>query len=675
MVRPALVLPLLVSILGASVGLPVHAEPAKVAQVLQALHQRVDLHGVVLSPDGRRVAWVEQVATPDGPAADRSLIQVVDRSRPELPPVQVTAKSGAPHDESDLAFSPDGRRLAFISDAEKKGQPELYVAELGGEPAKVTAVTQLTHLVGHLEQPRFSPDGKTVAVLFLEGEAGALGPLGPSIPLTGVVEEVIHEQRLVLVPVDGKGTPRPVSPATLFVYEYKWRPDGKAFAAVAAPGSGDDNWWVAALHTFDIETGADHLLHQPALQICEPTFSPDGSRIAFIEGLMSDAGVNGGDVYVVPAAGGTAKNLTPGMHGSASSLEWLHGDELLVGMQLGGDSAFASVPATGLRAGSPLTVRWRGAVDVASRNGVSAAFSRDGSVAATVLESFTQPTEIFAGPLGAWQPLTRRNAAVKSPAGPAQSLTWKSDHFDVQGWLLAPSTLPPAGTRAPMVVLVHGGPASAVRSGWDGTALLLASQGYFVFMPNPRGSFGQGEAFTRANVKDFGYGDLRDILAGVDEVLRRAPVDRARIGLDGHSYGGYMAMWAVTQTRRFAAAVASAGIANWQSYYGQNRIDKWMLPYFGKDVYQDPAVYARSSPITFIKNVKTPTLVLHGERDAECPLPQGLEFWHALKTLGVETGLVIYPGEGHRFRDPAHSRDHAERMVGWFDRYLKPLAK
>ena len=121
--------------------------------------------------------------------------------------------------------------------------------------------------------------------------------------------------------------------------------------------------------------------------------------------------------------------------------------------------------------------------------------------------------------------------------------------------------------------------------------------------------------------------------------------------------------------------MASAGIANWQSYYGQNRIDKWMLPYFGKDVYQDPAVYARSSPITFIKNVKTPTLVLHGERDAECPLPQGLEFWHALKTLGVETGLVIYPGEGHRFRDPAHSRDHAERMVGWFDRYLKPLAK
>ena len=172
---------------------------------------------------------------------------------------------------------------------------------------------------------------------------------------------------------------------------------------------------------------------------------------------------------------------------------------------------------------------------------------------------------------------------------------------------------------------------------WSQTALLLASQGYYVLMPNPRGSFGGGEAFTRANVKDFGYGDLRDIVRGVDAAVRVAPVDPKRVGIYGHSYGGYMTMWAVTRTHRFAAAVASAGIADWQSYYGQNRIDQWMLPYFGKSVYEDPQVYGRSSPITFIRNVRTPTLVLHGERDAEVPLPQGYEFWHALKTLGVPT--------------------------------------
>jgi acylaminoacyl-peptidase len=131
-----------------------------------------------------------------------------------------------------------------------------------------------------------------------------------------------------------------------------------------------------------------------------------------------------------------------------------------------------------------------------------------------------------------------------------------------------------------------------------------------------------------------------------------------------------MTMWAVTQTDRFAAAVAGAGIVSWQSYYGQNRIDKWMLPYFGASVYDDPWIYERSSPITFIKNVKTPTLVLHGERDAEVPAPQGYEFWHALKTLGVPTQLVIYPDEGHRIARPEHVRDLSRRMVAWFEKYL-----
>ncbi|HEV3446249.1 MAG TPA: prolyl oligopeptidase family serine peptidase, partial [Gemmataceae bacterium] len=198
----------------------------------------------------------------------------------------------------------------------------------------------------------------------------------------------------------------------------------------------------------------------------------------------------------------------------------------------------------------------------------------------------------------------------------------------------------------------------------------LSRKGYFVFFPNPRGSYGQGEKFTRANVKDFGHGDLRDILSGVDEVLKTHPVDKERLGITGWSYGGYMTMWAVTQTQRFRAAVAGAGIANWQSYYGQNGIDQWLLPYFGASVYDDPAVYAKSSPINFIKQVKTPTLVLVGEYDVECPVPQSYEFWHALKTLGVPTEFVVYPKEGHGIGKPEHQRDIMKRMLGWFDKYL-----
>ena len=192
-----------------------------------------------------------------------------------------------------------------------------------------------------------------------------------------------------------------------------------------------------------------------------------------------------------------------------------------------------------------------------------------------------------------------------------------------------------------------------------------------MFYPNPRGSFGQGESFTQGNVRDFGYGDFRDIMAGVDEVVRTLPVDSKRIGITGWSYGGYMTMWAVTQTNRFRAAVAGAGLANWQSYYGENDIDEWMIPYFGASVYDDPAIYARSAPMTFIKNAKTPTLLLVGERDGECPAPQSREFWHALKTLGVETELVIYPGEGHVFNQPDHERDVMMRLILWFDHYLK----
>jgi dienelactone hydrolase len=190
-------------------------------------------------------------------------------------------------------------------------------------------------------------------------------------------------------------------------------------------------------------------------------------------------------------------------------------------------------------------------------------------------------------------------------------------------------------------------------------------------MPNPRGSYGQGEAFTRANVQDFGGGDLRDVLAGVDAVLARHPVDSNRLGVAGWSYGGYMTMWTVTQTQRFRAAVAGAGVANWQSYYGQNLIDQWMIPYFGASVYDNPAVYAKSSPMNFIRNVKTPTLILVGERDAECPAPQSFEFWHALKARTVPTELVVYAGEGHMFMNPTNRVDKQDRTLSWFNKYLR----
>ncbi len=256
--------------------------------------------------------------------------------------------------------------------------------------------------------------------------------------------------------------------------------------------------------------------------------------------------------------------------------------------------------------------------------------------------------------------------------GRAQSLQWKSGPYDgVQGWLVYPLHYD-AHKRYPMITIIHGGPgAESLPSYASRNVAALTSHGYFVFEPNPRGSFGAGEAFTRANIKDFGYGDWRDDLAGVDAAVKSASIDPQKLGLFGWSYGGYMGMWAETQTRRFKAIVAGAGVVNWQSYYGQNDIDEWMIPFFNASVYDDPAVYAKSSPITFIKNSHTPVLILQGERDEEVPAPQAFEFYHAMQTLHVPSRLVVYADEGHGPRKPANQIDILNRMVDWFQTYLR----
>ncbi|HEY1422518.1 MAG TPA: S9 family peptidase, partial [Candidatus Acidoferrum sp.] len=399
--------------------------------------------------------------------------------------------------------------------------------------------------------------------------------------------------------------------------------------------------------------------------------SPDGKSIAFIEGLMSDEGSVGGDIFLISASGGKAQNLTAEQKASASWLSWIGDGRIVAGEYAQGESSIISLDPGSVKIESIYTAP--GNANIGTW-GPSASFSSDGKISAAMYSSFADPPEVWAGTDGEWKQITQRNKGVAAAWGQAKSIRWKSDSYDVQGWLIYPANFD-RSKKYPLVVEVHGGPSAAVLSSWPGSGnfgMALAASGYFVLMPNPRGSFGNGEAFTRANVKDFGYGDLRDILSGVDEAIKVAPIDPNRLGITGWSYGGYMTMLAVTQTNRFKAAMAGAGIANYQSYYGENKIDQWMIPFFGKSVYDDPEIYAKSSPITFIKKVKTPTLVIVGDSDGECPTPQSYEFWHALKTLGVETQLVVYEHEGHMFVNPEHQRDRIRRTVAWFDAHLQP---
>lgn len=609
---------------------------------------------VAISPNGTQVAWVESGTTGGGGSA----IYVQDLKSSSSQPQRLSAAGvGNSAHDGDISWSPDSKQLAFLSDAAGGGQSELYAVDVDGGAARM-----LTSLKGFLADPAWSPDGKTLAILFTENAPRAAGPLMPMTPETGVIDSKVYEQRLATVDV-ASGTVRQLSPPDMYVYEYNWSPDSKNFALIAAHGAGDSNWYVAQIYTLALAGGDPQPVYKPHLQIAKPRWSPDGRSIAFIEGLMSDEGSTGGDIFVVPAGGGKARDVTPGIAASPNEIFWASADKMLFTENVDGKSGISALDLAHEKAAE----LWSGP------EALTVSFSADHQKSAALRSSPEHPVEIWVGSIGSWKQLTHYNDAVRPNWGEMNILHWTSDGMRIQGWLMYPKDYD-ASRRYPMVVVVHGGPAAGVRPNWPtrGFNLFdLSAKGYFVLYPNPRGSFGQGEKFTQGNVKDFGYGDFRDILSGVDEVVKTVPVDDQRIGIFGWSYGGYMTMWAVTQTHRFRAAVAGAGLSNWQSYCGENDIDEWMTPYFGASVYDDPAAYARSSPITFIKNVKTPTLILVGERDGEVPEPQSREFWHALKTLGVETQFVVYEGEGHSIRQPAHQRDIMERLVGWFDHYLK----
>jgi len=667
------------------------ADRSHVADVLKDLNRGRTIGQVAISPDGKRLAWVLEASR------EETQIRVApagDLAKSE----RVTAATRADQScrEDELTWSPDAKSLAFFSDCANPGnQADLYLVRLDGKPSR-----RLTTLKGYEDAPEFSPDGTKIAFLYVEGATRPAGALAAMKPPAGVIgEDGLEVQRVAVAQLNGDAAAlvSQATPANLHVYEFNWRPDSNGLAYVAADPPGENNWWVAKLYTQSLDSAPKAVL-APAdvagslhgLQIAVPRWSPDGKAIAFIGGLMSDQGATGGDVWIIDANGGEPRDLSKGRPTSSAWVEW-GGDEFLFASELAGGNiqliryhlqGDRTSPGGAVSFGAPIFSIPGSVGD--GRLELSLSSTADRSMFAFAATTFERPAEIYAAKPGKVMTsglegviqLSHINDGIEPAWGKAESLSWKSDSFRVQGWLLFPKNYDPT-KKYPMIVEVHGGPASAQLARWGGWGLsgtAFSALGYFVLQPNPRGSFGQGEEFAKANRKDFGYGDLRDILAGVDTVIARYPVDPGRVGLTGWSYGGFMTMFAVTQTNRFKAAVAGAGISNWQSYFGENSIDQWMTPYFGASVYDDPAVYAKSSAINFIKKVQTPTLVVVGDRDGECPAPQSYEFWHALRDQHVPTELIVYPNEGHGFVDPAHRKDVLERAVEWFGKYMPPAS-
>src|SRR5256714_1408474 len=502
---------------------------AETMQLTEQLGKTILYSDVALSPDGKNVAWVQSTA-----ATTAKQIYVRAASG-DASATMVDVGADGERKDADPAWSPDSKTLAFFSTAgEKNDQRQLWTVN-----ADASGPKKLTRLNGYAARPRWSHDGKQIAFLYIEG-AGGGGPLMAAPTTTGVIDKAIHNQRIAVLNAQ-TGEVRQVAPADLHVYDCDWSPDDKMFVATAAPGPGDNNWWIAQIHKMDIDKATATSIYKPSLQVAVPRWSPDGKSVAFIEGLMSDEGFHGGDLFTTSANGGSAVNRTPGGKSSARSIFWQTPDRILFTEYVGGGGAISELSVTD----NSVRTIWKGEESFhAFGNFPDFALAKDGKFSAVVRSTYNSPPEVWAGPIGEWRHLTKNNSALAMTWGKAESIEWTNEGFNIQGWLVPPARIQ-SGQKYPMVVLIHGGPSSATGTEWPASfgmsrAIIaaLSSRGYFVLLPNPRGSYGQGEKFTRANVKDFWGGDLRDILAGVDAAIAQHPIYPARLGVTRWSYGG-----------------------------------------------------------------------------------------------------------------------------------------
>lgn len=648
------------------------SENAKIEQILAQRAKVRQIPAVALSYNGQHLAWI--VAHGD---KTELTLGAWNGAHAQAVPIPGDCR------EEGIRWAPRANELAVLTRCKIdpsntkpiSGAIWLIDVDAGKPPRKIADIG------GFASGLQWSRDGKRIAFLYVPGATRLPEATASGNPRVGVIgASDVQVQHVANIAVSG-GAPQVLTPSDLYVYEFRASSTGNRIAYTAAKPPGDDNWWTAKLYVQDAQAGAaPSLIVDPAtvsgplhgLQIALPRWSPNDARILFIGGLMSDRGATGGDIYGVPASGGTPVDLTEGAKVTPSWFTFLDAHSLLVNQIASGKTQVTEYTLAGNSARQ--TRLWftapGGIGDGRAALSVSLS-SKPPLRIAYVGNSFDQAPEVHAGQLTTAPPpaVTAINKDLAHTWGKAESVEWDHDGFHVQGWLMYPANYDPHKTY-PMIVYVHGGPSWATMPNWGGGPTMLSEFGYFVLMPNPRGSFGEGEKYAQAIRNQMGYGDLDDTLAGVDKVEKMLPIDDARLGMMGWSYGGFMSMFAPTRSQRFKAVVAGAGLSDWKSYYGENQIDGWMIPFFGASVYEDPAAYAKSSAINYIKNARTPALIVVGERDEECPAPQSFEYWHALKTLSVPTTLVVYANQGHHIANHADEEDIMRRTLDWFGKYL-----
>ncbi|HEX2034212.1 MAG TPA: S9 family peptidase [Chloroflexota bacterium] len=639
---------------------------------------------VAPAPDGRRVAFVVREPLL---AEDRSEfvchVYLAPATGEGGETIQLTC---GPHRNTHPRWSPDGQQLAFLST--RSGRANLYVMRLaGGEPWPLTAYEKTS--IAAIE---WAPDGRSIAFRMPEppDEARERARRAKDDPhLWGVDFEYTH---LFTVPfaVAPRTLPaaRQLTRGPLQVVDFDWLPHGRGMAFTHRPMPEWDHWWETRLARIDVTGDAAPLdLGLVGDWTARPLVSPDGRWIACHTCTEPRRWALAGRVVLYPAepdAGTEPRALAATPDGKCEPIGWsADGSAVYVLEQEGVTTQLWLLPVSG-EGGHRLTEgQALKSLPAMGAGGAIALVVQDVHQPNAVAMLDTAPAEGDPGPGAPQRRVVRRVAAPSLPAEwpagplpPVEVIRWEAeDGRAIEGLLALPVGYQP-GRPVPLVVEVHGGPPSAFTRGYVGApertvdVMSFTAAGYAILRPNPRGSSGYGRDFRFANEGDWGGGDFRDVMAGVDHLIEREIADPARLGIAGWSYGGYLTASAITQTERFKAACVGAGITNAISFNGTADIPAFIPDYLGAEFWDDLETYRRVSPVLNAPRVRTPTLIVHGEADVRVPVSQGRELYNALKRLGVPVEMVIYPRQGHGFSEPRLMLDVRRRIVAWFGRYL-----
>lgn len=622
--------------------------------------------GVTLSSDGKLVAYTVSRAMMEGEKSE-FLTQIWVASADGKQNRQYTFGDKS---SSSPTFSPDGKTLAFTSSRGTDSKTQVWLIRLDGGEAQ--QVTTAKNGVGGFQ---WSPDGKRIAYLMTDPDTEKEEKDRKEKRDYRVVDQNWKYAHLYVTdvekPASGERKAKRLTAGSFHVVSFDWSPDGRTivFAHQVTPSA--DVWTTADISLVPSDSGAvTPLVRQPGSD-SSPHFSPDGKSIAY----ATQGGAAGwaGPTYIdiIPATGGTSRRLTPTTGESPGIIDWSpDGKEIFYAET---DHTIPRVYALPTVGGAPRTIT------TGTSNIGGATVSKDGSTLTYLLQDPETAPDVYVAPMKKLPGIKVSNVAAdapKLPLGKTELISWTSkDGKQIEGLLTYPVGYV-AGSKVPLILNVHGGPAGVFTNAFTGGGSVyplqaFAQEGYAFLRPNPRGSGGYGTAFRTANISDWGFGDYDDIMTGVDKVIAMGVAHPDSLIVCGWSYGGFMTSFVITKTDRFKAAAVGAGVTNLISMTGTCDIPSFIPYYFEGEMWDRMDVYEKHSAMYQVKNVKTPTLILHGEKDERVPLSQGTELYVALKRLGVPTEMAIYPRTPHGPSEPKFIRDCGERMIAWFNKYLR----